>query len=85
MFLHWADRETPDQIHPVNLVIDFQADGQAVSEMRKGKVSGPYRIEGDMIIYHGKRGEEKWKLVSFVPGESMVVNNSGAIMTFERK
>ena len=84
-FLHWAEKETPEQTHKVGIVMDFKSDGTVLSEVGDKSVAEAFRIEGDTIIYTGKRGDQNWKLVSFVPGESMVVDNSGSIMTFRKK
>lgn len=84
-FVNWAEAQTPKETHAVNVVMDFRADGQVLTEMPNGTVIEAYKIQDDMILYHGKRGEQKWALVSFTPKESMVVDNSGTIMTFIRK
>ena len=85
VFVHWAEKDTPEQTRAVNVVMDFQADGQVLSGMSRGKVTETYSVEGDTIIYHGKRGDQVWELVSFSPQESMVVNHKGSIMTFKKK
>lgn len=84
-FLTWAETESPQETHAVGIVMDFQPDGNVISEVSGKDVTESYRIDGDTIIYAGKRGEQVWKLVALVPGESLVVNNSGTIMTFKRK
>ncbi len=83
-FVNWAEAETPEDTHAANVVMDFHADGQVFTETPKGEVIESYKIEDDMIVYHGKRGDQKWKLISFTPGESMVVDNTGTIMTFKK-
>lgn len=84
-FVNWAEAASPKETHAVNVVMDFRPDGQVHTEMPKGTVIESYKIDGDTIVYQGKRGEQKWALVSFTPAESMVVDNSGTIMTFVRK
>lgn len=84
-FLHWAESEAPQETHAVGVVMDFQPDGIVVSEVAGKGVSEGYSINGDKIIYSGKRGEQVWELVSFTPGESLVVSNAGTIMTFRKK
>jgi hypothetical protein len=84
-FMHWAESDDPDNKHKVGIIMDFQSNGTVISRMPSGDDTEHYKLEGNTIIYSGKHGDEVWKIVSFTPGKSLVVNHAGAIMSFERR
>ncbi len=84
-FVYWADSDDLDNRHKVGIVMDFRPDGTVISRKPDGNITEHYKLKGNTIIYTGKRGDQTWKLVSFAPGKSLVVNNMGAIMSFERR
>jgi len=84
-FLHWADSGNLDNTHDVGLVMEFMADGTVTTYMPNKSVTERYQLSGSTIIYSDKRGDQEWKVVSFVPGNTLVVDNFGAVMTLEKR
>jgi hypothetical protein len=84
-FMYWAESGDLDNKHKVGIIMDFQSNGTVISRMSSGDVSEHYKLDGNTIIYSGKRGDQVWKIVSFTPGKSLVVNHAGSIMSFERR
>ena len=84
-FMHWAESGDLDNKHKVGIIMNFQSNGDVISKLSSGDVTEHYKLNGNTIIYSGKHGDQTWKLVSFSPGESLVVNHMGAIMTFEKR
>lgn len=83
-FMYWAQADDLDNKHEVGIVMDFRPDGTVISRKSSGDVSEHYKVEGNTIIYTGKRGDQLWKVISFSPGKSFLVNNLGTIMSFEK-
>lgn len=65
--------------------MDFRPDGTVISRKSTGDVTEHYKVKGEAIIYSGKRGDQTWKIVLFSPGKSFLVNNLGAIISFEKR
>ena len=84
-FMYWADSDDLDNKHKVGIIMDFQSNGTVISRKSNGDLSEHYKLDGNTIIYSGKHGDQVWKIVSFSPGKSLVVNHAGSIMSFERR
>lgn len=72
--------------YKINETVEFQADGTYIQyDMTGGvRVRANWEISGDMLVYNDKRGEQKWKLVSFEKTK-LHFDHAGAEMFFERQ
>ena len=71
---------------PVNLLMEFLADGQVINYDRAGKEKSraTYTVENAEILYSDKRGKQAWKVLEF-DGQTLHVDHQGAEMFFERQ
>ena len=83
-FTATAEVETPEQLMPVGLIMEFRSDGTIISKMPNGDQESVYRLDGDTIRYRDANGEQTWEIRSFEPDTSFVVENRQTLMFFER-
>ena len=79
-----AEVETPEELMPVGLIMEFRSDGTIISKMPNGDQESVYRLDGDTIHYRDVNGEQTWEIRSFEPDTSFVVENRRTLMFFER-
>jgi hypothetical protein len=80
----YADIETPDERLPVGARMDFRADGTIVMTLSTGTAEGRFTLDGDTILYTDANGEQIWKIRSYEPGGSLVLEYQRALMYFEK-
>jgi hypothetical protein len=76
VFVHWAESDNLANKHEVGIIMDFQPNGKVISKKPGGDVTEHYKLNGDTIIYTGKRGDQIWKLVSFYPNKKHTTSSS---------
>ena len=84
-FIHWADLSTPEKKHKLGYIMDFQANGNVITQMKKEDIIEHYEVTNNTIIYKSKYGKQIWKLVSFDPDKGFVVSHMSTVMTFEKR
>jgi hypothetical protein len=80
----YAEIETPDERMPVGAQMDFRADGTIVMTLSTGAAEGTFILDGDTIRYSDSNGEQTWRIRSYEPGKSLVVEYQRALMYFEK-
>ena len=83
-FTATAEIDTPEELMPVGLIMEFRSDGAIISKMPNGDQEASYRLDGDTIRYRDANGEQTWEIRSFEPDTTFVVENRGMLMFFER-
>lgn len=70
---------------PVNMLVDFQPDGSAVSYGKDGneRDRATYTLGDNTIEYTDQRGQQNWEVLSF-EANSLHVDHKGAEMFFIR-
>lgn len=84
LYESYAEIETPDKKLPVGARMDFRPDGTVAMTLSTGSAEGTYRMEGDTIHYADANGEQVWKIHSYEPGKSLVVEHRRALLFFVR-
>jgi hypothetical protein len=80
----YAEVETPDERTPVGARMDFRPDGTIVMTLSTGSAEGTFTLEGDTIHYSDANGPQEWKVRSYEPGKSLVVEYMRALLYFEK-
>jgi hypothetical protein len=80
----YAEIETPENKLAVGARMDFRADGTVVMTMSTGTADGTFTLEGDTIHYADANGPQMWKVRSYEPGKSLVLEYQRALLYFER-
>lgn len=84
-FTAYAESDTPDARVAVGVRFEFRPDGTLISKMPTGDVESRYSVDGNTILYSDANGEQTWILRAFEPGKSIVFENRGTLMYFERR
>lgn len=84
-FMHYAEVNTPQKTNKIGYLMDFKANGEVVTLKSSGNITEHYEVKNNMILYKGKYGEQKWKIVVFNVQKGFVVNQMGTLMTFEKR
>jgi len=84
-FTAWAEKDEPQNLTAVGVKMEFRSDGTIINILANGEqTEATYSMNGDTITYVDERSEQAWKILTFVPGEKLVVENSGTLMFLER-
>lgn len=83
-FVAWAEKAANGHARTLNIRMDFNLDGTVESYRADGIMKASWRIDGDSIVYTDANGEQRWSVIEFVPGKRMMVEQAGAVLTFER-
>jgi hypothetical protein len=84
-FVAYAERDAPEERRPVGVIFEFRPDGVMISMMPDGAVESAYSVDGNTMRYGGQGGEQTWTVRTFVPDESIVMENAGTLMYLERR
>lgn len=84
-FTSYAEASSPEERTPVGVLFEFRQAGVLVTRSSTGVVESSYSIAGAIITYSDARGEQTWTIREFKPGVSIVIENNGTLMYFERR
>jgi hypothetical protein len=80
-----ADKDSPDNRIPVGFILEFRADGTVITKTTTREMEGTYVIDGATIIYSGPDRKETWRVRSFEPDKTLIVESSGMLSFLERR
>ena len=69
----------------MNAVFEFRTNGVLITKMRDTEAESTWSLEGNTFRYSDANGEQVWTVRDFVPGESIVMENSSTLMFLERR